>query len=148
MASDRKDAAGGAALALFGMVFAGEAALNSPIGTLQQIGPGLFPVATGLLLVGFGLAMALPALRQRAVRIEFRLRETGFALISVAAFALLIEPFGLFPATAATVFLSAAADRDYRPLNLAVLTGGLCLAAWLAFRLALGLPLVLARWPF
>ena len=47
-----------------------------------------------------------------------------------------------------TVFISARADKDYRPVSLAVMAALLCVTAWLTFRVGLGLPLTLARWPF
>lgn len=148
MSHDIRNLAGGGGLVLFGLVFAGDAALRNEIGTLRQIGPGLFPLIVGSLLVVFGLIIAVPALGRGGARINLRLREPLFALGGVASFAVLIGPFGLFPAIISTVFISARADKDYRPVSLAVMAAWLCVTAWLTFRVGLGLPLTLARWPF
>lgn len=148
MSPDIRSVASGGALALFGLLLAGDSALRNEIGTLRLVGPGLFPLIVGVLLVVFGMLIALPALGKPGVPIDYRLREPVFVLAGVAAFAMAIRPLGLIPAIVITVFVSAFAERDYRPLSLAVLASVLSIIAWLTFSVGLGLPLTLGRWPF
>ena len=81
------------------------------------------------------------------------LRDIGgpidvIVLLGVAAFAVTIRPFGLIPAILAVVIISSFAELKFRPVSLAILCAVLCLIAWLTFRVGLGLPMAMFRWPF
>jgi putative tricarboxylic transport membrane protein len=64
-------------------------------------------------------------------------------LAAVLAFALLVEPAGLIPATAALVFLSGAADPTHTLKSLGLLFVALTVFVWLVFVRAIGIPLQL-----
>lgn len=148
LSRDYRDVAGGLLLVALGLWVAWYARAYYEMGTLRRMGPGMFPAAMGLILAGFGLGIAIPALFRKGERVYPEFATAFFVTLGVAAFALLIKPFGLIPAILGVVILSSLAELKIRPLSLAVLCVSLCLIAWLTFRVALGLPLPMARWPF
>lgn len=125
------------------------ASLRYPIGTARQMGPAYFP----MVVAGFGLIIAV-LLFIRAVRVP----QTGGELVSwrpmisvfaaIAVFALGLATLGLLPAVAATIIVSALADRHSRPLETALLAIGFSIASWLIFSVLLRLPFPLFRMPF
>lgn len=135
-----RDRIGGGVLVLIG-VYVVAASLGYRLGTLARMGPGMLPMALGVLLVLFGILIVL------FVRPEpdeappaFKWRPVVTVLAAVLAFALLAEPAGLIPATAALVFLSGSADPDHTLKSLFVLFLALTVFVWLVFVQAIGIP--------
>lgn len=148
MSRDYRDIVGGLLLVIGGAAFSWYAAEYYSLGTLRRMGPGMFPMALGAVLALFGLAIAVPALFRQGTVPEIRIWTPLFVLSGVAAFAMTIRPFGLFPAIVAVIVISSFAELKVRPLSLAILCICLCLVTWLTFRVGLGLPIAVVRWPF
>lgn len=145
---DYKDILGGMLLLVAGLVFSWHAWGNYSLGTLRQMGPGMFPFALGLLLAAYGAALLVPAMFRSGEFPRFRVWSPIFVLSGVAAFALTVRPFGLLSAILAVTIVSSLAELKFRPLSLAVLSATLCLMAWLVFRVGFGTPIPMFRWPF
>ena len=77
-------------------------------------GPGVFPVALGVMLLGIGARLAPAALRERT---EFgHLRRVGVLIGALAAYAALLDRLGFVITTSATiVFLLVAFNPRRRP---------------------------------
>lgn len=75
-------------------------------------------------------------------------RIGGVVLAGVSMFAIMIRPFGLLPAIAATVVVLSLAELKVKPVSLVALCVFLCALSWLVFRVGLGMSLPLASWPF
>lgn len=148
LSRDYRDIVGGLLLVAVGLIFSGYAAGHYDLGTLRRMGSGMFPTALGLVLAGFGLAIAIPAAFRPGVMPEIRVWTPIYVLAGVAAFALMIRPFGLIPAVLGVVVISSLAELKVKPLSLTILSAVLCLIAWLVFRVGLGLPVAMFRWPF
>lgn len=148
MSRDYRDFIGGATLTVFGVWVAWYAGEHYNLGTMRRMGEGMFPVALGVILAGFGLAIAIPALFRPGVRVYPNYFTALCVSAGVAGFAILVKPFGLIPAILAVVIISSIAELKFRPLSLAGLCVALCLLAWLTFRVGLGLPLPMFKWPF
>ena len=118
------------------------------LGTIRQMGPGMFPLGLGLLMVVIGIAIALPALASVEAGPDLPLRGMVFCLGSVAAFALLIRPAGLFPATIATACLASFALPAPGWKGLIGLSMVLCLLTWGLFIVVLKVPVTIVHWPF
>ncbi|MGQ7793135.1 tripartite tricarboxylate transporter TctB family protein [Faunimonas sp. B44] len=140
---DLREIAGGAIAAAVGLAFL-LASLRYGIGTLRSMRAGMFPLGASAALLAIGLAIVLDGLRRPppegpAESVSWR------ALLAVAggiaAFALLVRPFGFVPAVAAAVVLSALGDPESRPVAIVALAGFLCLCVWLVFSVGLGMPL-------
>lgn len=148
LSRDYRDIIGGALLVLVGLGFAAYAFANYELGTINRMGPGMFPMALGVILAGFGFMQALPAFFRTGVIPEIRIWTPLFVLSGIAAFAMLVRSFGLLPAVIAVVVISSFAELKIRPVSLLILTGSLCLISWLIFSVGLGLPMPMFRWPF
>lgn len=147
LSRDYRDIVGGAILIIAGLVFSGYAYVNYDLGTINRMGPGMFPTALGIILAFFGVLQTIPAFFRRGSMPEIRVWTPIFVLSGAAAFAVMIRPFGLLPAILAVVIISSMAELKIRPVSLALLSGSLCLIAWLIFRVGLGLPVPMFRWP-
>lgn len=148
LSRDYRDVVGGALLAVIGVLFAWYAASHYQLGTLRSMGPGMFPMGLGLLLALLGVMQIVPALLRPGTMPKIRIWSPLFVLLGVAAFALVIRPFGLLPAILAVAIISSFAELRIRPLTLALQSLLMCLGAWLIFRVGLGLHITMFRWPF
>lgn len=138
----------GLVLAAGGLIFAWYSAEHYNLGTLRRIGPGMFPLALGLILCGFGLAIAVVAPDRKFSRPDFNARVLAAVVLSIVVFGLLVSWAGLLPAVAGTVAVASLAESPYRPRSVVLLGLVLCVLSWLIFRVGLGLPMPLLRWPF
>jgi hypothetical protein len=145
---DYRDFVGGGLLLIGGVAFSWYAFEHYDIGTPRQMGSGLFPAALGILLTFFALSILVTAPFRAGIAPPIPLRAPIFVVLSVAAFAALIESAGLIPAVVAVTVISAFTERKVRPLTTIVLCVVLSLTAWLIFRVGLGLFIPMFRWPF
>ena len=105
------------------------------LGTFAAMGPGMFPMILGGVLVLLGIGVV----------IEGRMAATTFGSIplrpmlamsgGVIAFAVIISRFGLIPALVAMVLLVGLAERkfEWRPMAITLVVLSLC--AWLTLTL-------------
>jgi hypothetical protein len=125
----------GASVSLF-------AASSYDLGTLQRMGPGMFPFGLGLVLAILGIVVAVPAFLRAGPPIVVRKRASVAVLASVAAFA-----FGLIPAIFGVTTVASTAEKGFRPVTVALLCLALSVIAFVVFRLMLNLPITLFRFP-
>jgi hypothetical protein len=155
----RRDCLGGTLMLLIGAGALAEGATYD-IGTLNNMGPGFFPVALGVLmtLVGLGMLISawLAARRTAAIATATtsagsparRPEWTAWACIlgGIAAFVGIGEYGGLAPATFALVFISALGDRTNTPKRAALLALAMVVISAVVFRWALKLQFPLFSW--
>ena len=111
-------------------------------GTLTEMGSGYFPMALGIVIVLFGLALLAQSIIQEPVPISgWHARPLAAVIASIVLFASLIGSFGLLAATAGLVVLSRLAAPPYRPVEVVVLAAGLAALAAAIFILLLALPI-------
>ena len=126
-------------------------AIGYPVGRLAQMGPGLFPVALAVALTLLGIAVCATGLRGPALKEADRplvgpaARPLLFVTLGLVAFAVLVRPLGLVPATTALVLIASRADRGF-PWVLAVPLA-LALAAMATGIFVYGLGLPFRVWP-
>jgi len=147
-ARDYRDIVCGGLLIVFGLGVSWYAAASYDLGTVRRMGPGMFPTALGVILAVLGLLIMVPAFFRTGERPYIRFFAPVFVLAGVAGFALLVRPFGLIPAILAVVVISSLAELKVRPVSLTLLSAGMCLLAWLVFRVGLGMTMPMFRWPF
>lgn len=113
----KRDFYAGGLMILFGLVMA----LNGPgygVGTLTHMGPGFLPTVLGVILIGLGIAISVPALRTPEGEDEDILpdnpewRAWSCILASPLAFMLFGTYFGMMAGTFACVFVAAMGDRE------------------------------------
>ncbi|MBK6631405.1 MAG: tripartite tricarboxylate transporter TctB family protein [Betaproteobacteria bacterium] len=88
-----------------------------PMGTATRMGAGYFPRLLSVILVVFGIAVALSGLRKPPVPATFArivLRPAVAVTGAMLAFAALLSWAGLVPASIAVVVIGSLGNRDFR----------------------------------
>lgn len=128
-----KDIASGVmliAIAALGLYFN----LDHPMGTARRMGPGYMPAMTFWILGGLGAVVLIIGLRNGPDALErWAWRELGLILASMAIFGVLLERIGFALAIAATVVVSALADRSQTVKGVIGCTLFLIALCWLVF---------------
>ncbi|WP_419897039.1 tripartite tricarboxylate transporter TctB family protein [Roseomonas sp. USHLN139] len=143
---DWADIIGGLLLLLAGAWFMSMAADHS-MGSLRRMGPGFMPMGIGVLVMVFGLLVGLPALFRAGAMPLPEWRPFATICLAVLGFALVVEKFGLVPATVVLTVIAALAEPQIRPLRLALLCAALSALGVGVFVIGLGIPLAAFRWP-
>lgn len=140
----RRDLFAGAIFAAFGAAFAGMS-LTYDIGDPFRMGPGFFPLALGLVLVGLGALIVAKGFVAGSGE-DLGIVPWRAVVILVAAimfFGLTVRGLGLVPALGGTTLLAAFAGRDVHPGRAAIIAIGLTVLSILIFVVALQLRLAL-----
>ncbi len=112
-----------------------------PAGTVLRMGPGYFPRVLGGLLILFGLVVLVRGVRRpEPIEGGFPLRPLVLLPLAIVGFAVLVEHAGFVPALVALGFGSAAAGREFRLVEVVLLTALLTALSVAVFVWALGLP--------
>jgi hypothetical protein len=115
-------------------------------GSTLRMGPGFFPVILGGILVVFGVCIAAIGMRQgEKIQGHVSLRALILLPFSLILFGLLMELAGFVPAMAALVFVSAASGKEFKFVEVLMLTVFLTLASMAVFIWGLGLPYPLLK---
>ena len=133
----------GGGLFLIGLAIVGFAGgFKLPFGQLSGIGSGLMPKTVAVLVAAFGVLLLVQGLFVTGDRLEaWSIRGPIFVLSGVLVFAATIRPWGLVVAGPLAVIVSALADRDSRPVELAIVAVVLTLLCGLLFKELLNLPI-------
>ncbi len=143
-----RDALAGCLFAAIG-AFAFFAARDYPVGTLGEMGPGYFPRALGGLLMLLGGAVLVRGLRRlHPVEGPWAWGALALLTLSMLVFGAGIERVGLVPALALLLPIAALAGREFRLVEVLLLTALLCLSAVAIFVWGLKLPYALFAWRF
>jgi hypothetical protein len=140
------------ALALIGFF----GTLDLRFGQLTAVGPGLMPRSVAVLIGVFGIGLVIKSFFSVGPQLErWQLRGPIFVLGAVLAFALTIRgasftlgswtlkipQLGLVVAGPLSVFISAMADPDTRPVEIIIFTVVMTAVCIVVFRVLLGLPI-------
>jgi hypothetical protein len=147
LSRDYRDIVTGAVLTLAGLIYAGYTAAKYDTGSISEMGPGMFPLGLGLMLAGFGVVIALPALRRVGEPVEVEWRQAVAVVASIVVFGLLIRPFGLVPAVIALTLVATLGDDKLGLRGALLLAAGVTAMAALIFVIGLGMLIPLVRWP-
>jgi hypothetical protein len=118
-------------------------------GTLREIGPGLFPVALAVLLLGLGVAVTVQGLRSSdgtAFLHRDVLRPMVFILGAIIVFGFTIRPLGIVVAAPLALLLGGLASHETRWREFLPFALGLTVFCTVLFRFLLSLPIPLAPW--
>jgi hypothetical protein len=143
-----QDIVTGAVLSSLGLCFALYSTSHYGVGTLEHVGNGLFPAASGCALAFFGIVILWGGFVKPGSGSMPRMQVPFLIILSVAAFALLITPFGMIPSIVVSIVIASFADLKTGIRGLALLSGVMCAMTYLIFRLGLGLLIPMINWPF
>src|SRR5262245_55850712 len=143
---DNKDFWAGMALVVTGGL-AVLIARDYAFGTMVRMGPGFFPTVLGALLVLFGIRVLARGLRG-AEKIEAGWSPRAMLVLplSLALFGFLMDRAGLVPALAVLIVGSAAAGKDFKPVEVVLLAAFLIAFSVAVFVWSLGLPYPVLVW--
>jgi hypothetical protein len=137
---------------LAGSIFAGlggafvVGSLGYELGTPLRMGPGAFPLLTGVIVAALGLAIAVKGLVAGEVP-EFGpvpWRALAVMVLAVLFFGFTVRRLGFVPASAVTAFLCTLAGNRVRVVTALAVTAGLTTAATVIF--VFGLQLRIPLW--
>ncbi len=115
-------------------------------GSTLRMGPGFFPTMLGGILVVFGVFVAAIGMRSgEKIQGRVSLRALTLLPLSLILFGVLMERVGFVPALVALVFVAAASGREFKLIEVLLLTGILTLASLALFIWGLGLPYPLIK---
>lgn len=145
---DYKDIIGGVLLMILGAFASLYAHSHLQVGTVINMGPGMFPMALGVILIGFGLSIFGPAWFRGGEQLRVHLQPLAMVLLSLLAFALIIRPFGMVTAIIVLTLIASRADNRLGIKGVLLLAASLSVFASLAFKIGLGIPVQLLAWPW
>jgi putative tricarboxylic transport membrane protein len=116
-------------------------ARDYPFGTALRMGPGYFPTVLGVVLALFGLYFVGRSLRSgEAIEGNWSIRALIIVPVAFVLFGVLMDRAGFIPALAVLIVGSAAAGREFRLREVALLTVVMIVFAVVVFIWGLGLP--------
>ena len=114
-------------------------------GSALKMGPGFFPTVLGWILILFGVAiMATGLVGKEKIKESLSVRAL-ILLLAVLLFGVLMKFAGFVPALAVLVFCSAAAGKEFKFLEVLLLTIGLTALSVALFIWGIGLPYPLIK---
>ncbi|TVR08240.1 MAG: tripartite tricarboxylate transporter TctB family protein [Salinarimonadaceae bacterium] len=141
---DRNDIVGGLLVVALGLFFFVKS-IDYGIGAANRMLPGYFPLMVSSIVIVLGVAVAIKGFLGPKNRIEIAWRPLIFVPLGLVAFIFVMRWFGLLPAIAATVAVSALATSESRRLSTFVLAIVVCVLIWLIFSVGLRLPIALFK---
>ena len=122
-------------------------ALDYPFGSALRMGPGYFPIVLSALMILMGFYVLALGLRKDHEKIQgnWSIRALIMLPLSCVIFGVLMEEAGFIPAMVALIPISAAAGREFKWLEVTLLTIGLTIACAAGFIYGLGLPYPLIK---
>jgi hypothetical protein len=118
------------------------------MGTMLRMGSGYFPTILGVLLIGFGIALILRALKStETIEPGWSFRALIILPFAFSAFGFLLDRAGLVPAMLVLITGAALAGPQFRLLEVMGLAILLTLLSIVIFIWGLGLPYPILVWP-
>ena len=95
-----------------------------PMGTAMRMGPGYFPTYIGAILAILGTIITLTSFRVEGEKIKpFAWRGMIMLGLGVATFGWAIDRIGFVVALFATILFSALAGKEFKPLEVLIMSG-------------------------
>jgi hypothetical protein len=107
----------------------------------------MFPVVLGGILGFLGCLIGIPAWFRSGEMPEIALRQLVIVLLSIGAFAILLEPFGVVPAVTVLTVGAVLADDEVSVKGALLLVVIMALTTVLLFQKLLGVPFQAFSWP-
>jgi hypothetical protein len=134
---------------LSGLMFTGVGSLgwwmarDYPFGSALRMGPGYFPTVLSVLMIMSGVYFMIKGIRSdEQMQGNWSIRALIILPISMAIFGYLMDEAGFIPASVALVFISAAASKEFKWIEVTIFSVGLTAVCAAGFIYGLGMP-----WP-
>jgi hypothetical protein len=144
-----KNTISGLVLSALGLFFMLYSMSNYRIGTLQQMGPGLFPIIMGSILFVLGMMNFLQGLSETNWgKMEFEFRSFVTIIGSIVCFGIVVPVFGVIPAVVCMLLPAVMAESRLSLLESALIILTMSVVVYIVFEVLLHMPLRLFRYPF
>ena len=121
-------------------------ARDYPFGSALRMGPGYFPTVLGGIMIAFGFAVLLMGVKNNEkIKGNWSIRAMIVLPLSAVLFGILMEEVGFIPALAVLIPVAAASGREFKWLEVVLLTIGLIILSLCIFIWGLGLPYQLIK---
>ena len=121
-------------------------ALDYPFGSALRMGPGYFPRVLGGIMIAFGIVVMLMGMKNNEkIKGYWSIRALIVLPLSAVVFGILMEEVGFIPALAALIPAAAASGKEFKWLEVILLTIGLIIISVCVFIWGLGLPYPLIK---
>ena len=132
---------------LSGLMFIGIGAVaifiaqDYPMGSALRMGPGYFPIVLGGIIGLFGIyELILGLMKSDPVKGNWSIRALIILPVAAVIFGIMMENFGFVPALIALIFVSAAASKEFKFLEVLMSAVVITIASVAVFIYGLGLP--------
>ena len=121
-------------------------ARDYPFGSALRMGPGYFPSVLAGMMVAFGVAiMAMGMKNNEKIKGNWSIRAMIVLPLATVTFGYLMEEVGFIPAMLVLIPFSALSGREFKLVEIGLLTIGLTVLCTLMFIKGLGLPYPLIK---
>jgi hypothetical protein len=121
-------------------------ARDYPFGSALRMGPGYFPTVLSWMMIAFGIAIFMMGVKNNVkIAGNWSIRALIVLPLSTVVFGVLMEEAGFIPAMLVLIPLSAASGREFKVVEVTLLTIGLTVLSVLMFIKGLGLPYPLIK---
>jgi len=121
-------------------------ARDYPFGSALRMGPGYFPTVLSWMMIAFGVAILMMGFKNNEkIKGNWSIRALFVLPLSTIAFGYMMEEVGFLPAMLVLIPFSAAAGREFKLVEIAMLTVGLTILCTAMFIYGLGLPYPLIK---
>jgi hypothetical protein len=121
-------------------------ARDYPFGSALRMGPGYFPSVLGGIMIAFGIAVMMMGVKNNEkMKPYWSIRALIVLPLATVVFGVMMEEAGFIPALLVLIPLSAAAGKEFKVVEIALLTVGLTIISTLVFIKGLGLPYPLIK---
>ena len=121
-------------------------ARDYPFGSALRMGPGYFPTVLSIMMLCAGIWFVIKGTRTNdPVQGNWSIRALIVLPLATVIFGILMEEIGFIPAMIGLIYVAAAAGRDFKWLEVTLLTIGLTIACAAGFIYGLGLPYPLIK---
>jgi putative tricarboxylic transport membrane protein len=116
-------------------------AQDYPMGSALRMGPGYFPIVLGGLMGLFGIyELILGVMKSDPVKGNWSIRALLILPLAAVIFGIMMEKLGFVPALIALIFVSAAASKEFKFLEVLISAVIITIASVGVFIYGLGLP--------
>ena len=121
-------------------------ARDYPFGSALRMGPGYFPSVLAGMMILFGVAIMMMGFKNNEkIKGNWSMRALFVLPLATIAFGYMMEEVGFLPAMLVLIPFAAAAGREFKLVEIAMLTVGLTILCTAMFIYGLGLPYPLIK---
>lgn len=122
-------------------------ARDYPMGSAMRMGPGYFPTGLGIIMVALGAIITAMSFKIEGAKVgRFNFKAMILLTVAFILFGWGIDHIGFIPSLFILIFVSALAGREFKLMEVLILSAVLIVGNWALFIKGLELPFPLFWW--